>query len=171
MRSHPQIEGDVNVPSCAALKEIGLESYYANVNMLMVEAWVGKILPALRTLAVRDATSPVTRYNEIRTACAREARPCHVDTHFATWTQAGDAGSDRDVVTASLLRVGADATAAGDLGGAIFIAELRPDKSVDKSAEKFAEEKSALMLGIHRTPRHKVRPSPYALNLPRVIHS
>ena len=58
-----------------------------------------------------------------------------MDAHFATWTQAGDAGSDRNVVTASLLRVGADATAAGDLGGAIFIAELRPDKFAEKSAE------------------------------------
>ena len=99
---------------------------------------------------------PVTIHCEICTACSRQTRPLPRGRtqDFATWTQAGDAGSDRDVVTASLLRVHADATAAGDLGGAIFIAELRPDKS----AEKFAEEKSALMLGIHRTPRHKVRP-------------
>ena len=42
-----QARGDVNVPSCARLRETGLEAYYGNLNMLLVEAWLGKILPAL----------------------------------------------------------------------------------------------------------------------------
>ena len=112
-----QTEGDVHVPSCAALAKLGLERYYAILNMLLVEAWVGKILPALRALA------------------------------------AGDAGSDRDDVPADLITVRADGTAAGDLGGAIFAAELRADKPADVSDG----QKAALMLGIHRTPRHKAR--------------
>ena len=45
---YQQKQGDVDVPSCAALRERGLEEYYGNVNMLLVEAWLGKILPALR---------------------------------------------------------------------------------------------------------------------------
>ena len=39
---------DVNVPSCARLRETGLEAYYGNLNMLLVEAWLGKILRALQ---------------------------------------------------------------------------------------------------------------------------
>ena len=41
-------ERNVNVPSCDKLREAGLEAYYGNLNMLLVEAWLAKILPALR---------------------------------------------------------------------------------------------------------------------------
>ena len=37
-----QQRGDVNVPSCAALHEAGLEGYYGNLNMLLVEQRVEK---------------------------------------------------------------------------------------------------------------------------------
>jgi len=92
---YAQKQGDVDVPSCAALRERGLEEYYGNVNMLLVEAWLGKILPALRS-----------------------APPA-----------------------AELLTVRAD----GVLAGAIFAAQLDG-----------APSPSALMLGIHRMPAHKL---------------
>ena len=38
-------ERNVNVPSCDKLRETGLEAYYGNLNMLLVEAWLAKILP------------------------------------------------------------------------------------------------------------------------------
>ena len=48
-----QRRGDVNVPSCARMREAGphFEEYYANLNMLLSEAWVGKVLPTLRGLS------------------------------------------------------------------------------------------------------------------------
>ena len=39
---------EVNVKSCARLKELGLEQYYGSFHMVLAEAWEGKILPALR---------------------------------------------------------------------------------------------------------------------------
>eukprot|EP00966_Prymnesium_polylepis_P074417 1727179-Prymnesium_polylepis.1 len=43
-----QEQGNINVPSCAAFERVGLQSYYGNLNMLLVEAWQWKILPTLR---------------------------------------------------------------------------------------------------------------------------
>lgn len=41
----PSFERDeVNLPSCSALHESGLEAYYGNVMMLMAEAWRAKVL-------------------------------------------------------------------------------------------------------------------------------
>ena len=47
-RTETGLEREVNVPSCARLHETGLETYYGNLNMLLAEAWLAKILPALR---------------------------------------------------------------------------------------------------------------------------
>ena len=93
--------GDVQVPSCAALRDAGIETYYGNLNMLLVEAWLGKILPSLQ-------------------AVESGARP-----------------------SAELLKLQAD----GVLGGAIFVQQLRLPTG--------AAAPAAMMLGIHRLPRHK----------------
>ncbi len=53
-----QAVGDVNVPSCAALREAGLEEYYGNLNMLLVEAWRAKVLGALRNVSDSWKTPP-----------------------------------------------------------------------------------------------------------------
>ena len=45
-----QEHGNVNVPSCGRLVESRLEAYYGNLNMLLVEAWLGKIVPAVQAL-------------------------------------------------------------------------------------------------------------------------
>ena len=98
-------ERDVNVPSCDRLRETGLETYYGNLNMLLVEAWLAKILPALRR--------PLQR------------------------------GKILHVPKAELITLQAD----GLLGGAIFVQQLRLPTG--------AAAPAAMMLGIHRLPRHK----------------
>ena len=98
-------ERNVNVPSCDKLRETGLEAYYGNLNMLLVEAWLAKILPALRR--------PLQRGKIL---------------------QAGKA---------ELITLQAD----GLLGGAIFVQQLRLPTG--------AAAPAAMMLGIHRLPRHK----------------
>ena len=98
-------ERNVNVPSCDKLRETGLEAYYGNLNMLLVEAWLAKILPALRR--------PLQR------------------------------GKILQVPSAELITLQAD----GLLGGAIFVQQLRLPTG--------AAAPAAMMLGIHRLPRHK----------------
>merc|ERR1712224_999737 len=57
--SHPEkltadfARDEVDVPSCLALRAAGLETYYGNINLLMAEAWRGKIIPSLQTLSSR----------------------------------------------------------------------------------------------------------------------
>ena len=104
------MRGDLNVPTCDALRESGLEEYYGNLNMLLVEAWLGKIEPALRA--------------------ADELRPSAV------------AALLRSSPAAELLTLEAD----GVLGGGIFVQQLRRG---GRSAPV------AMMIGIHRLPRHK----------------
>ena len=98
-------ERNVNVPSCDKLRETGLEAYYGNLNMLLVEAWLAKILPGLRR--------PLQR------------------------------GKILQVPKAELITLQAD----GLLGGAIFVQQLRLPTG--------AAAPAAMMLGIHRLPRHK----------------
>ena len=95
-----QARGDINVPSCSALRDAGLEAYYGNLNMLLVEAWIAKILPSLEARA-----QPRT--------------------------------------SAELLTISADGE---DPAGAIFVQQLQLGG---------AAVPAAMMIGIHRLPRHK----------------
>lgn len=106
-----QEQGNVNVPSCDRLVDTGLEAYYGNLNMLLVEAWLGKILPSLQ-------------------AVESGARP-----------------------SAELLKLQAD----GVLGGAIFVQQLRlPGPGAAAGGGQYlALAPAAMMIGIHRLPRHK----------------
>ena len=100
-----QLRGDVNVPSCAAMQEAKLEEYYGNLNMLLVEAWLGKVMPTLQK---------VRWYS------------------WMPW----------DVPLSELITLRAD----GVGGGAIFVQQLGLDGGAASAA---------MMIGIHRLPRHK----------------
>ena len=52
-------QGEVNVPSCKELKDVGMEQYYGNFNLLLAEAWRSKISGALESLRLLPA--PLTR--------------------------------------------------------------------------------------------------------------
>ena len=96
--------GDVNTPTCRALQDSGAESYYGHMNMLLVEAWLHKILRGLRLLAASELAT---------------LRP-----------------------RAALLTVDDD----GVLGGGIFVMQLLSDGALTNAA---------MMIGVHRMPRHK----------------
>ena len=100
-----QLRGDVNVPSCAAMQEAKLEEYHGNLNMLLVEAWLGKVMPTLHK---------VRWYS------------------WMPW----------DVPRSELITLRAD----GVDGGAIFVQQLGLDGGAASAA---------MMIGIHRLPRHK----------------
>ena len=113
--------GDIHVPSCAALQE-RFGAYYGNLNMLLVEAWIHKILPTLRQLASTWVWLPVLPHVVLR----------------AESTSASSVG----MMTA----------------GAIFVMQLSWRSS-------WMPSDAAMMIGIHRMPRHKqwvhsVRPKP-----------
>ena len=110
-RIHGKSTEEVEVPSCSELREAGLEEYYGNINMLLVEAWRGKIIASLQSL---------TKQPELPLPSAELL----------------------------LVREPADDMAAGG----IFITQL-----IQKDADgKMALAPSALMIGIHRMPRHKM---------------
>ena len=102
---------EVEIPSCSALREAGLEGYYGNINMLMEEAWIAKIHTSLQFLSHQpDLPQPAAEL--------------------------------------LLVREPAD----GLLAGGIFISQLlqyMPDGYAVLSDV-------ALMIGIHRTPKHKM---------------
>ncbi|KAL1496772.1 hypothetical protein AB1Y20_014361 [Prymnesium parvum] len=100
-----QRRGDINVPSCAALQARGLSDYYGNLNMLLVEAWHWKILPAARLRA-----------------------------HTSWWRRPH----------AELVVLHSEDEL---LAGAIFVQQLL-------TADEWPSD-AALMIGIHRMPRHK----------------
>lgn len=101
----PRFEQDnVRVPSCAALRDAGLERYYGNINLLMAEAWRSKVIDQMRSL-VHHHSKPL--------------------------------------VDLLLVREPADEMVAGG----IFVSQLMRD---DKPAS------AALMIGIHRMPKHKM---------------
>ena len=105
--------GEVNVPSCAALRDAGLETYYGNINMLMAEAWQSKIVPALQGLQnIKLQRSP--------------AEP------------------DMQMV---LVREPADEDA---VAGGVFVSQLIRWQDHQPQLARVA-----LMIGLHRTPRHK----------------
>lgn len=112
---HSQSIGDVNVPSCAALDQTyGL--YYGNLNMLLVEAWLHKILPSLRgdhVVGSADGAALLT-------------------VHSGQLASAG--GST--------------------VSGAIFVRQLS-QKIESLSPTLDWPSDAAMMIGIHRMPRHK----------------
>jgi hypothetical protein len=95
--------GNVNLPFCSELEDAGLQPYYGNLYMLLVEAWRAKITPALHAIAAEPAPRP----------------------------------------HAELVTVHAD----GLLAGAIYVQQLRTRGQLSSSA---------VMIGIHRMPRHKM---------------
>ena len=109
---------EVEVPSCGEMREAGLEQYYGNINMLMAEAWRGKILPSLYAAARR-----------------REELP--------------------QLPSAELLLVHEPST--GMLAGGIFISQLMQRKRPADASELPTPTDSALMIGIHRAPVHKMQ--------------
>lgn len=123
------IPGEVptlQLKSCATLRDAGLEVYYGNVNMVMAEAWHGKIIPALRSYAVLP--EPQRPASELL-----------------------------------IVRESAHAPAGG-----IFVTQLR-----DARGER--QLQIALMIGLHRMPRHKAmrhlsRETPSVVVTQEVVH-
>jgi hypothetical protein len=104
---------EVQVPSCPAMVERGLERYYGNVHLLLAEAWRAKILGGLLTwLDTPTLPAPLTARPQADLLFSREPRD-------------------------------------GMIAGGIFAAQL-----LRASDGAFAD--AALMLGIHRAPKHKL---------------
>ena len=76
---YAQKQGDVDVPSCAAPRERGLEEYYGNVNMLLVEAWLGnRWQPAIITSVWhREKGWPLDAYVPYRVDVVDTMRTCY----------------------------------------------------------------------------------------------
>lgn len=104
---------EVQVPSCAEMKERGYERYYGNVNLLLAEAWRAKILDGLlHWLDTPELPPPLTTRPKSDILFAREPQD-------------------------------------GMLSGSIFVSQL-----LQVSDGMPAD--AALMLGIHRGPKHKL---------------
>lgn len=107
---------NVNVPSCQALADANLETYYGNINLLVAEAWRSKILPSLEFVASQPKTFP------------RPPRSHLLLVH--------ETSVDNDSIVA----------------GGIFLSQL-----VAWMHGEAVVTDMALMIGIHRTPKHKMR--------------
>lgn len=101
-----QVPGNLTLPSCEALAEMGgLERYYSQMMFLLVEAWANKILPTVHGFA-----------------------QSHASGLFAELITVEDEGR---------------------LAGAVFVLELETAGATG--------ERTAMLLGIHRMPRHRAR--------------
>ena len=109
---HPrsQAVGNVNVPACSDI-EASVGQYYGNLHMLLVEAWLHKILPTLLTHEASAVWLPHAALLHVHDD------PVFVDGSTST------------------------------LAGAIFVLQLRQASGWPSDA--------AMMIGIHRMPRHK----------------